>query len=129
MSVSKIIDWYKTFQKERVSSPFHSDLVSQHWIDEKKIKMKRKWKWVCPNNNNNGVFVKLTGRELLCLRNDSTRSHGTYILGLFFLGWGGGGGGWGGGGVKTKQNKRSNPQDGLIFLSTTTTTTTWFQGG
>ena len=35
MSIAKIIDWNKTFQKERVSSPFHSDLVSQHWIDEK----------------------------------------------------------------------------------------------
>ena len=46
--------------------------------------MKMKMKLVCPNNNSNGVFVKLTGRELLCLRNDSTHSHGTYILGLFF---------------------------------------------
>ena len=32
MSISKIIDWHKTFQKESVSSPSHSDLVSENEI-------------------------------------------------------------------------------------------------
>ena len=65
--------------------------------------MKMKMQLVCPNNNNNGVFVKLTGKELLCLRNDSTRSHGTYIFGTVCSG----GVGWGWGmEVKTKQEKQ-----------------------